>query len=200
MLRRSPLPDSVTATSPPPAAPSTSMRSSSACIASIFDLNSRGLFHQAHEIGHCGSLVGAVLVAAHLANPGRAQGPPLRLVVGGLAVRIQRRFVGIGRGGARRLAHVDDFGAGKSFASTACTSGSARTPSFSSALRVSACARKVGAPGSPETTTIQRRPVQALSFFDSSPTSVLRGARAPARFRACRPRSAPAARRVRARS
>src|SRR5262249_54825453 len=42
--RRSPFPESLMATRPPPAAPSTSSCSSSACMASIFDLNSVACF------------------------------------------------------------------------------------------------------------------------------------------------------------
>src|ERR1700761_1033767 len=49
--RRSPLPEILTATRPPPATPSTSMRSSSACIASIFDFSSFACFIRPRKSG-----------------------------------------------------------------------------------------------------------------------------------------------------
>src|SRR5215472_16602467 len=57
---------------------------------------------------------------------------------------------------------------------TAWTKGSPRTPSFISALRISAWVRSEGEPASAEIATIQRRPVQSASFFESSPIKVLR--------------------------
>src|SRR5579863_6330620 len=94
--RRSPLPDSVTATMPPPAKPSTSMRSSSACIASIFDLNSAACFIRPMK---------SAMNTLYL----------LVVAVVGFAVRLrtQRQVIGIGCGRAGGRAHVDDLGAGE---------------------------------------------------------------------------------------
>src|SRR3984957_1616398 len=83
--RRSPLPESFTVSMPPPAEPSTSMRSSSACMVSIFDFSS----------------------AACFIRP-RKSGIEVALVIGCV-----RHIIGAGGGRAARRAHLDDFGAGE---------------------------------------------------------------------------------------
>src|SRR3984957_21258586 len=82
--RRSPLPESFTVSMPPPAVPSTSMRSSSACMVSIFDLSSAACFIRPRKSG--------IEVA--------------------LVVRCFRHLIGA-RGRAGWRAHLNDFGAGE---------------------------------------------------------------------------------------
>src|SRR6202030_720433 len=82
--RKSPLPEIFNVIMPPPAVPSTSMRSSSACMVSIFDLSSAACFIRPRKSG--------IEVA--------------------LVVRCFRHLVGRG-GRTSRRAHLDDFGAGE---------------------------------------------------------------------------------------
>src|SRR5580704_9998279 len=86
--RRSPLPESFIATRPPPAAPSTSRRSSSACMASIFDFSSVACFIRPRKSG-----IGVAFIHGIFGNA--------------FAVGIVRR------GAAGGHPHVDDLGAGK---------------------------------------------------------------------------------------
>src|SRR5580700_8373824 len=83
--RRSPLPESFTVSMPPPAEPSTSMRSSSACMVSIFDFSSAACFIRPRKSG--------IEVA--------------------LVIWRVRHIIGAGGGRAGRRAHFDDFGAGE---------------------------------------------------------------------------------------
>src|ERR1700692_2243501 len=83
--RKSPLPESLTATRPPPAAPSTSSRSRSACIASIFDFNSLACFIRPRKSGIEVTLV----------------------------LRDFGQILGAGGSIVGRLPYIDDFGAGK---------------------------------------------------------------------------------------
>src|ERR1700728_141784 len=92
-LLSSPLPESFNVSSPPPAVPSTSRRSSSACIASIFDLSSAACFMRPKK-----SAIAILLCFV--------------LGAGGLAKRIERRLV-YRAGRARSRAHFDNLGAGK---------------------------------------------------------------------------------------
>src|ERR1700761_6225584 len=81
--RRSLLPDSLTVSMPPPAVPSTSMRSSSACMFSILDLSSVACFIRPRKSG---------------------------IVV---TLTIWRHVVGIGYRCAGRRTHLDDLCAGE---------------------------------------------------------------------------------------
>ena len=131
-----------------------------------------GLFHQAEKIRHRGRFRSEALPACRPVAGRRV--PP---------AAAHRRF--------RRRG---------SAASTACTNGSPRTSSLSSALRVSACARSDGAPGFGRDGDhpAAAGPVSEFLGQVRRPASCAR--LAPARVRACRPRSARAARRARARS
>src|SRR5262245_4189693 len=99
----SPLPESLTVTSPPPEVPSTSIWSSSACIASILDLSSVACFIRPRKSA-----------IAHLLPRVRDIELLSLKLVGGRKFRV----LGIGRwqmlGRSRgALAHVNDLGAGK---------------------------------------------------------------------------------------
>src|SRR5580704_17784299 len=83
--RKSPLPEIFNVSMPPPAMPSTSMRSSSACMDSIFDFSSAACFIRPRKSG--------------IEIP--------------IVVRCFRHVVGAGGGRAARRAHLDDFGAGE---------------------------------------------------------------------------------------
>ena len=86
---------------------------------------------------------------------------------------LRRDIVAIGGGGIRRLAHVDDLGAGKARQHRLHQRiGTHAVLEFGLArfvLRRGSTAR----PASAETVTIQRRPVHSPSLRDRSPTSVL---------------------------
>ena len=158
----SPLPESLTATRPPPDAPSTSIWSSSACIASILDLSSAACFIRPRK---------SAIVTSLSASSSHRSAPSERRP----RAAFRRHRLGraaIAAGCAVGAAHIDDLAPGKR-ASTACTSGSARTPVFSSACRASCCDLRSAAPCSAETTTIQRRPVHCESLRERSLTSVL---------------------------
>src|SRR5581483_3045526 len=87
MLRRSPLPESVTLTMPPPAVPSTSRRSSSACMFSILDLSSAACFIRPIKSG-----IGITFV---------------------LWRQVLRQLIRMGRRGAGGRTDFDDLGAGE---------------------------------------------------------------------------------------
>src|ERR1700733_7576453 len=84
--RKSPLPEIFNVSMPPPAVPSTSMRSSSACMDSIFDFSSAACFIRPRKSG-----IGVALVIRHV-----------------------RHIVGSGDRRAGGRAYFDNLGAGKS--------------------------------------------------------------------------------------
>ena len=88
-----------------------------------------GLFHQAEKISH--RLVTCVYRLSSVIGRRRH--------VAAAVVRT-RNLVGVCRSARRRGGRTSTISAPGKRASTACTSGSPRTPSFSSALRVCACA------------------------------------------------------------
>src|ERR1700730_10212185 len=118
----SPLADSRTRTSPPPDSPSTSMCSSSACIASIFDLSSAACFisprksvislSPAECVQVCSSQV-RLSVVVFLNGHLRSQRTNVDFVRRSPPALLRLRSVGLLRHDSLGFAHVHDFRTGK---------------------------------------------------------------------------------------
>src|SRR5262245_29575405 len=100
----SPLPDSRTTTKPPPEVPSTSTRSSSACMDSILDFNSAACFIRPRKSAIvCSSPASKIVLETVIAIEGRI----IISRLGGAVAGAAHRHVGID------LANVNDLRAGK---------------------------------------------------------------------------------------
>src|SRR5262245_25300733 len=162
-----------------------------------------GLFHQAQEISHCSILLrrapDRLQEPASSSSSGRTCAPNAEPSSSGACSVSSGSPVGSAGGDAASPLRTSTISAPGKRASTACTSGSARTPLLSSACRASFCDRTVGPPGSADTPTIRRRLVHSETLRARSLPSVsARSARG--RSRAGHPRSARAVRRARARA
>src|SRR5262245_21854726 len=135
-----------------------------------------GLLHQAQEISHCSVLLRRAsdrLSSRHQSSSsGRTWAPNAEPSSSGACSASSGSPVGSAGGNAASPLRTSTISAPGKRASTACTSGSARTPLLSSACRASFCDLTVGPPGSADTTTIQRRLVHCENLRARSLTSV----------------------------